>query len=116
MLAENVELRAELEEREITDMMKEDLAEIQAIDPNIKSLDDLPGYTSYVAGGLRGAKAYLAIKAEQEFAKPKPAKAPGAVNKTPQERDYFTEEEIDQMSVEEIRANLPKVRRSVERF
>lgn len=114
--AENEQLRAREANRDIEQMMKDDLAEIQAIDPSIKSFDDLPGYNTYVQGGVRGAKAYFAIMAENELTKPKPAKAPGQVNKTPTEKDYYTSEEIDQMSVEEIQANLEKVRRSMERF
>lgn len=116
MRAENEQYRRREIDRDIEHMMRDDLAEIQSIDPNIKSFDDLPGYQEYVKGGLRGAKAYFAIMAEKEVTQPKPAKAPGQVNKTPTEKDYYTSEEIDQMSVEEIQANLEKVRRSMERF
>jgi hypothetical protein len=116
LVEENQQLKANQAEKEILEMMRDDLVEIQTIDPNIKSLDDLPGYKEYVAGGIRGKKAYFAIKAEQEITKPKPAKAPGQVNKAPQESEYYTSEEIDQMSVEEIQKNLDKVRRSIERF
>lgn len=110
---ENDELYAEIASRDAEMMMERDLKSIQAIDPAVKSLDELgDDYFDYIAGGLTGVQAYYATKAKAEAEKITSPSAPGRVNEKPEERDYFTKEEVENMTPEEVHKNYDKIRKS----
>ena len=97
--------------------MQNDLAEIQKIDPEIKSLNDLPeSFLRYKALGATGVEAYVASKSLNELTSTNPAVPPGAVGTGNIERDYYTSNELDNLSFEEFKANKDKVERSLARL
>ena len=115
--AENELLRQQNENYQASRMAEEDLREIQSIDPDVKSLDDLgPNFYKYIERGLRGKEAYAAYKALTEMTKVIPPKAPGKVNEAPDEKDYFSPEEVDAMSEAEVDKNYDAIRKSMERW
>lgn len=100
---------ANLREAELA--MQEDLAKIQAIDPSVKSLEDLgEGFGSYIGAGLSAEDAYWAVKAKENASKPKPPSVvAGAVKTAPAEKEYYTQAEINAMSSEEKTKNWKKI-------
>ena len=104
--AENESLKEQLLSAQVEKLMREDLAAIQAIDPTVKSLDELgesflkmrlnPDYS------LPPQEAYYAVKAQQLKEKVLAPDAIGEVASTAAERDYFTSEELDALSDEEL--------------
>ena len=105
---------AERAERE----MAEDLAELQKIDPELKSLDDLgDDFPAYIAAGLSAKQAYAAIKSMESAMKPTPATPPGKISETtPPEKDYFTEDEVDNMTPAQQKANYKKILASMKKW
>ena len=70
-IAEENRLKEELKyykEKELQDKMSKDLAEIQKLNPLIKSFDDLPEkYFNYVSRGVEGIDAYQLLAAKGFF-------------------------------------------------
>lgn len=91
-------------------LMANDLAEIQKINPEIKELSDLPdAYFDIVGSGIaHGAKAYEAAVALTGEA-PKP---PGKAGGSGADETFFTKEQVEAMSREEIRKNMPLIDKS----
>lgn len=97
--------------------MEKDLAEIQKIDPNVKSLDDLgETYANYIRAGLSGVEAYAAIKAKENLNTETPPKTIGNLSTAPVKKDYFTSEEVDRMSPSEQLANHEAIMNSMARW
>ena len=114
---ENERLSQELLDIQIDRAMEEDLRAIQRIDPEVKSLGELgEDFFKYIAAGLSGEDAYFAMKAKQDRTAYGAAPSPGRANRASVQRDYYTSEELDAMTPEEIRANMDKVNRSLERL
>lgn len=110
------ELEQQVQSVELDRIMQADLAELQKIDPSIKSLEDLgDDYSSYISAGLDAEQAYWAIKAKEEANRATPPKPAGAVKTSVPEKDYYTESEIDAMSSEELTKNWKKVMASWDR-
>lgn len=69
--AEQNEMRDQLKyykDKELKERMDRDLSEIQKLNPNIKSFDDLPrDYFELVAKGIEGTRAYKLLHAEGLF-------------------------------------------------
>jgi ribosomal protein L29 len=102
--SDNESLEEELFSLRADKMMREDLAEIQKIDPTVESLDDLGD--SFLAmrldGGLSATDAFYACKAKELH---EAVLAPDPIGKladTKVERDYYTSEELDALSQEEL--------------
>lgn len=102
------ELEDEIMAARVEKEMAEDLAELQKIDPNLKSLDDLgEDFVAYIAAGLTALQAYKAIKSE--IAEPTPAQPPGKIADTqPPEKDFYTEAEWDSLTPAQQKANWKK--------
>ena len=102
-IRENEALRTHLLDLEISQRMQEDLRTIQSIDPNIKSLDELgEPFGKMIAAGLDAKEAYyatLAINSKEKVFAPSPI---GRVSDNRIERDYYTSEEIDNLTDEEL--------------
>ena len=122
--AEKANLEAEIErlsqenlDYQVERMMEQDLHDIQAIDPTIKSLDDLgEDFGNFVAAGLSGVDAYYAVMSKRERTQIKPAKPMGKANQASVPRDFYTSEELDNLTQDEILANWDKVQRSMDRL
>lgn len=121
---ENERLKAEkesLEEQrqyaEFEKLAQSDLRTLQKIDPNLSDLDDLgPEFAMLRSMGVEPERAYHMIKSADEKTKPKGAYAPGKLNKAKQEAEFYTSEELDSMTKEEIKKNWEKVQRSMARL
>ena len=112
---ENEELRDQMLEMEIDKRMREGLREVQEIDPNVKSLDELgESFINMIAAGLTTKEAYyatLAMKSKEKVFAPDPI---GRVSDNRVERDYYTSEELDNLTDEELEENWDKVWRSMD--
>ena len=113
-IQENEALRSKMLEMEIDRRMNEGLREVQAIDPNVKSLDELgESFVRMIGAGLTTKEAYyatLAMKSKEKVMAPDPI---GRVSDNRIERDYYTSEELDHLTDEEMDANWDKVMRSM---
>lgn len=115
--SENKELSDKLREYEISALMSKDLAEIQAIDPNVKSLDDLgETFLNYISKGLTGKEAYYAAKAQEVIERAVPPKEIGKVNQSSEEQAFYTKDEVAAMSPSEVKANYDRIRASMSRW
>ena len=114
-MRENEELKDKMLEMEIDRRMRDGLREIQEIDPNVKSLDELgQSFINMIAAGLTNKEAYyasLAMKSKEKVFAPDPI---GRVSDNRIERDYYTSEELDNLTDEELDANWDKVMRSMD--
>lgn len=104
MQAENEDLKEQLLSAQVDKMMREDLASIREINPDVKSLDELG--ESFIRmrldGGLSVKEAYYACKAMELKEKVLAPDVIGKVSDTKAERDYYTSEEIDNLTDEEL--------------
>ena len=115
--AENQTLNEKLREYEVNELMARDLSEIQKIDPNVKSLDELgQTFLNYISKGLSGKEAYYASKAQEAMEKAVPPQEIGAVNQSSEEQSYFTRDEVAAMTPQEIKENHDKIRASMSRW
>lgn len=110
-------LREDLQRERAERAMEKDLAEIQRIDPNVKSLDELgETYANYIRAGLSGVDAYAAIKAKENLNTETPPKTIGNLSTEPVKKDYFTSEEVDKMSPSEQLANHEAIMASMSKW
>ena len=102
-IQENEYLKTQMLEMEIDRRMKEGLREVQEIDPNVKSLDELgEPFVRMIGAGLTTKEAYyatLAMNNKEKVFAPSPI---GKVSDNRIERDYYTSEEIDNLTDEEL--------------
>lgn len=102
-LQENEELHNMMLEMEVDRLMRDGLREVQEIDPNIKSLDELgEPFVKMIGAGLTTKEAYyatLAMNSKEKVFAPSPI---GKVSDNRIERDYYTSEEIDNLTDEEL--------------
>ena len=114
-MRENEELKDKMLEMEIDRRMRDGLREIQEIDPNVKSLDELgESFVHMIGAGLSTKEAYfatLAMNNKDKVFAPDPI---GRVSDNRVERDYYTSEELDNLTDEELDANWDKVMRSMD--
>lgn len=89
---------------EVQRRMAQDLKAIQKVNPQIKSLDELGGeYFKLIQAGVSGEAAYRAIQAMEESGKAAPPPKIGKVNaRTKGEKAYYTPEEVDRLTAEEL--------------
>lgn len=115
--ARNAALEEELLDAHVERLMREGLREVQAIDPNVKDLDELGDtFNHLIANGVPTIEAYYAAKAMELKEKVLAPDAIGRVSDTKAERDYYTSEELDNLTDEEMDANWDKVMRSMGRL
>lgn len=115
---ENEELSNELLDYRTKAQMDKDLQAIQAIDPTVKDLDSLgKDFLDLISTGkVTGVQAYYATKAKQQAETATPPEAPGKVNQSTEPKDYFTKEEAEAMSPEEMHKNYDLVRKSMSKW
>jgi hypothetical protein len=115
--AELLQLKQTLQSERAERAMEKDLAEIQKLDPNVKSLDDLgETYANYIRAGLSGVDAYAAIKAKENLDTETPPKTIGNITPGQVKKDYFTSEEVDRMSPSEQLANHDAIMSSMAKW
>lgn len=114
---ENEQLSNELLDIKTRAQMEHDLQEIQKIDPEVKDLDSLgKDYTDYIRAGLTGVQAYYATKAKNDAEKAVAPPEVGKVNQSEAPKDYFTREEVQGMSQEEVHKNYDIIRKSMSKW
>lgn len=115
--SKNEELQEQLMNIQIEQRMAEDLRTIQGIDPTVKSLDDLgESFINYISAGLDATDAYYASLLKDQKEKVYPPSEIGKISDTKIDRDYYTSEELDNLTDEELDANWDKVMRSMKRL
>lgn len=115
--SKNEELQEQLMNIQIEQRMAEDLRTIQGIDPTVKSLDDLgESFINYISAGLDATDAYYASLLKDQKEKVYPPSEIGKIADTKIDRDYYTSEELDNLTDEELDANWDKVMRSMKRL
>ena len=101
--ANNKLLQDQLMDLQVDTLMRDALLELQSIDPSIESLESLgQDFADYIAAGLNTKQAYYATKALHSNEKVYAPKSIGRVQSPSLERDYFTSEEIDSLTDEEL--------------
>lgn len=114
---ENEQLSSELLDIKTRTQMEHDLQEIQKIDPEVKDLDSLgKDYTDYIRAGLTGVQAYYATKAKRDAEKTTPPAEVGKVNQSSAPKDYFTKEEVQAMTQDEVHKNYDIIRKSMSKW
>ena len=104
------QLEQEVMDIRVDKIMQEHLAEVQKIDPTIKSLAELPEeFDDYVRAGLSAKAAYWAVKGEEIAHRSTPPKPPGRVASGTAEKETYSEAEIDAMSSDQLKKNWKKV-------
>ena len=116
--ADRERLEEELQEAEIERRMAEDLEVIRKIDPSIKSLVDLDhSFFNLISTGQVSAEdAYFAIKAKADREKVKTPEPVGRVEDSGDTKDYFTREEVEAMSKDDVHKNYDAIRRSMTKW
>lgn len=113
-IAENNSLKEQLLNVQVDQLMQQALIEVQSIDPNVQNLDELGDtFAQYIAAGLGTKQAYYATKSYENGEKIYAPPAIGKAQSTPEERDYYTSEELDNLSDQEMDDNWDKVMRSM---
>lgn len=111
---ERDELRTAQLDMEVENLMRRSLNEIQAIDPSVKSLDELgETFVNFIGAGLSAKEAYYATQVRDGKEKVYAPSPIGKMSDTRVERDHYTSEELDNLSDEEMDANWDKVMRSM---
>lgn len=107
--AENDDLKEQLLNAQVEKMMRDDLAEIRQIDDTVQSLDELGDafLNMRLHGGLSAKEAFYACKAMELKEKVLAPDAIGRVADTKIEREYFTYEELQNLTDEEL--NDPEI-------
>lgn len=115
---ENEQLRQAVLEQQAEKLMADGLKEVQALDPTVKSLEDLgDSFAGYIANGLTTKQAYFACKAEKQATTIVPPKATGKVESTSSApKEFFTQEEVEAMTKEEVKKNYETIRKSMTRW
>lgn len=115
--AQNEALERQLRDVQVSQLMRDGLADIQAIDPSVKSFEDLgESFLRFVSSGLTSKEAYYATKAMDAKEGVHAPDSIGKVHDTNVERDYYTSEELDHLTDAEMDANWDKVQRSMSRL
>lgn len=114
---ERESLEEELESLKVEKEMEKDLIEVRKIDPGVKSLVEL-GETFFkcVAAGMNATEAYHASRAVEEKTTPTPPAEIGKVNQSSVEKDFYTKEEVEAMTAEEVEKNLQKIEISMKKW
>ena len=107
--AENDDLKEQLLNAQVEKMMRDDLAEVRQIDDSVQSLDELGEafVNMRLHGGLSAKEAFYACKAMELKERVLAPDAIGRVADTKVERDYFTFEELQNLTDEEL--NDPEI-------
>jgi hypothetical protein len=123
-LKDQVETLAEREaDLKAERMMQSDLEAIKKIDPKIESIEDLGETFVKIINQLdedgerilTPEEAYYAARAHDgllEKTKPKAPEAPGAVNTGAPDKTYFTRDEVERMTPEEVEKHYDAIEES----
>lgn len=115
--AENKALKSESLRIQAEAAMQRDLLTVQAIDPEVKSLKDLgETFLNLISAGLSAEDAYYASKSKKEREHRTAPEEVGNVNTAPKEKDFFTKQEVENMSQEQVHKNYEIIRKSMAKW
>lgn len=102
---------------QVEQLMAQSLRDVQQINPDIKSLEELgEDFVDFIAAGLSTKQAYYALKNMEANEKVHAPSGIGKISNNQVERDYYTSEELDKLTDEEMDKNWDKVMRSMSRL
>lgn len=115
---ENETLRDQMQTQLAITAMNQDLQAIKEVNPDIKSIGELgENYLKFrFAGGMDAVEAYHAMRAYEETVKPKKPPEIGKVKPYTAAKDYYTKEEVESMSQEEVSQNYDAIRQSMTKW
>ena len=107
---------AELEDIKVEQRMADDLAELKKIDPSIE-FENLPdNFFDLIGAGVDATTAYYASQQANKATQAEPMKAPGAVATGGERRTFYSKEEVENMSREQVRANMKVIEASMKQW
>ncbi len=110
-------LEEQLMQIKVEQAMAKGLSEIQAIDPTVKDLNDLgDSFARYIAAGLSSTDAYFAVKAQELKQKKIPPAPIGTVQSHTEQSGFFSKEDVDAMSDEDIEKNYDAIMKSMKKW
>lgn len=102
---------------EIDQLIAQGLRDVQEIDPTIKSLEELgETFANFIGAGLSAKQAYYATQQMEAREKVHAPDGVGKIADNKTEREYYTSEELDNLTEEEMDANWDKVKKSLARL
>ena len=102
---------------EIDQLIAQGLRDVQEIDPTIKSLEELgETFANFIGAGLTAKQAYYATQQMEAREKVHAPSGVGKIADNKTEREYYTSEELDNLTDEEMDANWDKVKKSLARL
>lgn len=114
MEAERDSLKEEVESLKLEKALEADLLEVQKVDPSVKNLVDLGDqYFQCIAAGMSATEAYHASRYIAQKTTPTPPAEIGKINESSVQKDFYTKEEVEAMTAEEVEKNLPKIEQSM---
>jgi hypothetical protein len=115
--AENETLKQQAQDLEVQRAINESLKILNNLDPEIKTVDDIDklgdSFLDLIGAGVDTETAFYAVQAKNYKNKVNAPTPAGKINSVTAERDYYTSDELDNLSKAEIRANWEKVQRSM---
>lgn len=115
--AENETLKQQAQDLEVQRAINESLKILNGLDPEIKTIDDIEklgdSFLDLISAGIDTETAFYAVQAKNYKNKVNAPTPAGKINSISAERDYYTSDELDNLSKAEIRANWEKVQRSM---
>ena len=118
---EELRARAEKSETELEDLrieqkMASDLEELKKIDQSIE-FEDLPdNFFDLIGAGVDATTAYYASKEANKVTQAEPMQAPGEVATGGETKTYYTKEEVEKMTPEQIKANMKVIDASMKHW
>lgn len=107
---------SELEELRIEQKMASDLEELKKIDSSIE-FENLPdNFFDLVGAGVDATTAYYASKEANKVTQAEPMQAPGEVATGGETKTYYTKEEVEKMTPEQIKANMKVIDASMKHW
>jgi len=115
--SEHKALKEEVERLRLEKAMEADLLEVQKADPSVKNLADLgDAYFQCISAGMSATEAYHASKYIAQKTTPTPPAEIGKLNESSVQKDFYTKEEVEAMTAEEVEKNLPKIEQSMKKW
>ena len=117
----NASLQRQLVEQQADAQMSADLAEIQRVAPEVKSIGELgKAYLAFRFNSMGGNDAVTAFKMAQAYTQATTPKKPpvigGVSTQAKPQSDYYSREEVEAMTPKEVSANYDAIRQSMTKW
>jgi hypothetical protein len=117
----NASLQRQLVEQQADAQMSADLAEIQRVAPEVKSIGELgKAYLAFRFNSMGGNDAVTAFKMAQAYTQATTPKKPpvigGVSTQAKPQSDFYSREEVEAMTPKEVSANYDAIRQSMTKW